>query len=185
MDEHTKRCLNMCTDLRNYYTLNKHNINHTKVISNLLPLLNEIINTYNQEFENSIAYLQLHNEEKAKKRDILETCCTFIYEAIRKYSEDKHNLRYHDFKDYTQEQLRACTDEELSYRLAVFMEVVQPMIDDLLPYGITNTRLKALGFHLSNFRPALPVHITEIEKRKNAYRSALNCIGLIEEYLQL
>jgi hypothetical protein len=59
------------------------------------------------------------------------------------------------------------------------------MLHELSPYGVTNSRLKALSFHLANFLPALPVHVTEIEQRKNGYQSAINCLASIEEYLLL
>ncbi len=183
MSQNTKRCLDICKDLKNYYTENKDSIEHLKAISSLLPLLSEMIVMYNREFENSIAYLQLHDEEKAKKRINLEICCNFIYNAIRQHSEDQRNMEYLEFRDYTADAIKTYCDQELCERLGVFVEVVKPKVNELLPYGVTNSRLKALSFHLANFLPALPVHVTEIEQRKNGYRSAINCIASIEEYL--
>ncbi len=185
MGQNTRRYLDMCGELKNYYTINKDTIDPAKAISCLLPVISEMIDMYNREFENSIAYLQLHNEEKAKKRANIEMCTIFIYDAIKKYSEDSGTQKYQDFRDYTIERLKTYSDEELHERLEVFVEVVKSMVGDLMPYGVTNSRLKALVFHLSNFLPALPVHVSEIEERKNGYQNAMNCIASIEGYLAL
>jgi hypothetical protein len=185
MGQNTRRCLEICGELKHYYTVNKDSIDPAKTISSLLPVIGEMIDMYNREFENSIAYLQLHDEEKAKKRVNLEICCTFIYDAIRRYSQEQQNLKYLDFKDYSAERLSAYSDEDLRDRLSVFVEVVTPMLPHLIPYGVTNSRIKALSFHLANFLPALPVHVTEIEQRKNGYQSAMNCLASIEGYLAL
>jgi hypothetical protein len=185
MGQNTRRFLDMCEDLKNYYTVNKDSIDPAKAIGFLLPVITEMIDMYNREFENSIAYLQLHDEEKAKKRVNIEICCTFIYDAIRRYSEEHQNQKFAEFRDYAVERLRNYSDQELHERLEVFVEVVKPMVPELLPYGVTNSRLKALSFHLANFLPALPVHVSEIELRKNGYQSAMNCIASIEGYLAL
>jgi len=175
----------MCEDLKNYYIVNKDSIDHAKVISHMLPIISMMINAYNLEFENSIAYLELNDEEKVKKRANLESSCLFIGDAIKQYSLDHATEYYLQFKDYSSEKLKTYGDQELIDRLNAFIEVVKPMVGELMPYGITNSRLKALHFHVTNFLPALPVHVTEIEQRKHAHRSALTCLSSIEEYLHL
>lgn len=185
MNENTKEFLDMCDDIKNYYTVNKDSIHPSKSIATVLPLLNEMIEMYNREFENSIAYLELHEEEQVKKRQVLVEACTYIYEAIRQYSAEQNNTLFMEFSNYSEAALRQCTDDELNEKLQTFTDMVKPITGLLMPYGVTNARLKALSFHLSNFLPALPVHVSEIDERKKGYQSAISCLASIEAYLTL